>query len=309
MVVGFQSLRRSDRFAMFAAAARLAVALFARLATRTMGRRMVGFGLALVLGHRIVLEDFAFEDPDLDAASAIGGMGGRDAVVDVGAQRMQRHAAFAIPLEPGDFGAAEAARAVDADAFRAEPHRRLNGALHRAAERHAALELLGDRIRDQGRVDFGLAHLDDVDRDFRGRQLRHLLAQLVDVGALLADDDAGAGRVDIDPRLLVRPLDDDLRDRRLLEALHQDVADLHVLVQQLAVLGPARVPAGIPRAVDAEAQPDRIDLLTHCASPLSRFGVGADFAHDDSDVRERLFDASGPTAGARAEPLHHHVLA
>ena len=46
---------------------------------------MVGFGLALVLRHRIVLKDFALENPDLDAARAIGGVGGRDAGVDVGA--------------------------------------------------------------------------------------------------------------------------------------------------------------------------------------------------------------------------------
>ena len=125
--------------------------------------------MALVLRHRIVLEDLALEDPDLDAAGAIGGMGGRDAVIDVGAQRVQRHAAFAIPFETGDFRAAETARAVDADALGAETHRRLHGALHGAAERDAALELLGDRIGDQRRVDLGLAHFDDVDRDFASR--------------------------------------------------------------------------------------------------------------------------------------------
>ena len=124
---------------------------------------------ALVLRHRIVLEDLALEDPDLDAARAVGGVRGGDAVVDVGAQRVQRHAALAIPFEARDFGAAEAAGAVDADALGAEAHRRLHRALHRAAEGDAALELLGDRIGDQRRVDLGLAHFDDVDRDFRLR--------------------------------------------------------------------------------------------------------------------------------------------
>src|SRR5271165_7388543 len=130
---------------MFAVAAVLAVAL-ARLATRTVRRGMVGVGLALVLRHRVVLEDFALEDPDLDAAGAVGGVRSRHAIIDVGAQGVQRHAAFAIPFEAGDFRAPEPARAVDADALRAEPHRRLDRALHRPAEGHAALELLGDRI-------------------------------------------------------------------------------------------------------------------------------------------------------------------
>src|SRR6185503_12991424 len=104
-----------------------------RVAARPAG---LALGHFLVLRHRVVLHDLALEDPDLDAAGTVGGERGGDAEVDVGAQRMQRHAAFAIPLHARDLGAAETARAIDADAFRAEPHRRLHGALHRAAERN-----------------------------------------------------------------------------------------------------------------------------------------------------------------------------
>src|SRR6202030_3942867 len=119
----------------------------------------LALGHPLVLRHRVVLEDLALEDPHLDAAGAVGRERGGDAVVDVGAQRVQRHPAFAIPFHAGDFGAAEATRAVDADAFGAEPHRRLYGALHGAAERDAALELLGDRFGDELGVELGLADL------------------------------------------------------------------------------------------------------------------------------------------------------
>src|SRR6185437_12674924 len=77
---------------------------------------IVALGHLLVLGHRIVLEDFALEDPDLDAAGAERRERGGNAIIDVGAQRVQRHPAFAIPLHPGDFGAAETARAVDTNA-------------------------------------------------------------------------------------------------------------------------------------------------------------------------------------------------
>ena len=49
------------------------------------------------------------------------------------------------------------------------------------------------------------------------------------------------------------------------------LADLDVLVQQPAVFGAVGEPAAVPGAVDAEAQPDRIDFLTHqAASPTSR---------------------------------------
>src|SRR5579859_2985034 len=231
------------------------------------GPSALAFGHLLVLGHRIVLEDLALEDPDLDAAGAERRECGRNAVVDVGAKRMQRHAAFAIPLHARDFRAAQTTRAVDADAFGAQTHRRLHGALHGAAECDAALELLGDRFGDQRRIELGLADFDDVDDDVGIGDVGDFLAQLVDVGALLADHHTRTRRVNGDAALLVRALDHDLGDSRLLELLVQDLADLDVLVQQLAVLVLAGKPAGIPGPVDAETQPDRIDFLTHRILP------------------------------------------
>src|SRR5262249_24094876 len=230
------------------------------VATRT---PRLAFRHLLVLRHRVVLHDLALEDPHLHPAGAVGGEGGGDPVIDVGAQRMQRHAALAIPLHARDLGAAEPARAVDADAAGAEPHRRLHRPLHGAAKGDAPLELLGDRFGDQLGIELGLSDFDDVDHHVGLGELGDLLAQLLDVGALLADDDAGPCRLHGDPALLVRPLDHDLRHRRLLEILHQLLADLHILVQELPVLALARVPARIPGTVDAEPQADRIDLLTH----------------------------------------------
>src|SRR3546814_7980461 len=88
----------------------------------------------------------------------------RSGLVYIGAQRVQRHPAFAIPFGARDFRAAETAGAVDADAFGAETHRRLNGALHGTAERDAAFELVCNALADELGVDFGLADLDDVQR-------------------------------------------------------------------------------------------------------------------------------------------------
>src|SRR5580704_8277057 len=230
------------------------------VATRPRG---VALGHFLVLGHRIMLEDLALEDPDLDPAGAERGERGRHPVIDIGAQGVQRHAAFAIPFHPRDFGAAETARAVDTNALGAETHRRLHRALHGAAERDAALQLLRDRFGDQRGVELRLADFDDVDDDVGGGDVGDLLAQFVDVGALLADHHTRTRRGDGDAALLMRALDHDARDRGLLQFLVQDLPNLDVLVQQLAVLGLAGEPAGIPGPVDAETQPDRIDLLTH----------------------------------------------
>src|SRR3546814_8493740 len=83
------------------------------------------------------VEDLALVDPGLDADDSVGGLGLGEAVIDVGAQGMQRHAAFAIPLRTRDLGAVEAAGDVDLDAQRAQAHRVADGALHRAAEHDA----------------------------------------------------------------------------------------------------------------------------------------------------------------------------
>src|SRR3954469_5065847 len=265
------------------------------------------FGQALVLRHRVVLEDLALEDPDLDPARPVGRKRGRGAVIDVGPQGVQRNAALAVPLHARGFGSAETARAVDADAFRAEAHGRLHGALHGAPEGDPALELLCDRFRDERRVDLGLADLDDVDRHLRRGHPADELAQLLDVGALLADDDARARGVNRHPALPVRALDHDLRHGGLLQLLHQRLADRHVLVHQLRVFALAGEPARVPGPVEAEPKTDRVDFLAHQIT--SRLLFGGDFANHDRQVRERFQDARATTAGAGVEALEDESLA
>src|SRR5690606_1182066 len=83
---------------------------------------------------------------------------------------------------------------------------------------------------------------------------------------LLADHDARFGGVDGDAALLQRALDDDLRDASGLQLFAHELTDRDVLMQQRRELRTTRVPARVPRTVDAEAQTDRIDFLTHYAA-------------------------------------------
>src|SRR6516162_8014332 len=92
-------------------------------------------GQPFVLRHRVVLEHFAFEDPDLHADDAIGGLGFSESVVEVRAQRVQWHAALAIAFHARDFGPAEAAGDADPDALGAEAHGALHRTFHGAAKR------------------------------------------------------------------------------------------------------------------------------------------------------------------------------
>src|SRR5207244_1077063 len=101
-------------------------------------------------------QHLALEDPALHADRALLGARRREAVLDVRAERVQRHAALAIPLIARHLGAAEAAGAGDTDALGAELHGDGHGLLHGAAEGDPALELGRDVLGDQLRVDLGL---------------------------------------------------------------------------------------------------------------------------------------------------------
>src|SRR6476659_6391032 len=210
-----------------------------------------------VLGERVMGEDLALEDPHLHAADAIGGVSLGFGVIDVAAQRVQRNAALAVPFRTRDLGAAEATRAGDTNALGAEAESRLHRALHGATESDTALELVGDALGDELRVDLRLADLDDVEADLARRHLRQLFLELLDVGAFLADDHAWARSIDADSADLGRALDDDLGDRRLRHLLDDVLPDLEVLEQQTPVVLTFREPAAVPGPVDLQAKPDR----------------------------------------------------
>src|SRR5688572_15794482 len=89
-----------------------------------------------------LLDDLALEYPHLEADGAGAGLRCRDAVIDLGAQRMQRNPPFAVPLVARDLDAVQPARGGDLDALGAQAHRVGNRALHRAAEHDALLQLL-----------------------------------------------------------------------------------------------------------------------------------------------------------------------
>src|ERR1700690_315083 len=107
------------------------------------------FRLGLGSLHHGLLEHFALEDPYLDADDAVGGLRFCEAVIDVGAERMQRHAALAVRLGTRDLGAVQTAADAHFDPERSRAHRVGYGALHRTAEHHALLELLRNSLRDE----------------------------------------------------------------------------------------------------------------------------------------------------------------
>src|SRR5262245_7935139 len=259
-----------------------------RARLRTPRRALPVFLFAAALWYQAL----TLVEPHLDPDLSVGGVRFCEAVVDVGAQRLQRQLPVQIPFRPRDFGAVQAARDTHLDPAGAEPQRRFHRLAHRPAERHAFLELHRHRLGDQLRVELRLLNLLNVDEHFAAGLLLDFLLQLVDFGSLPADDDAGPGRVDVD----LEPVDGafglDLRDAGVREPLLQRRAQREILVQQLRVIA-VRVPARAPRLVEAEAESKRVNFLTHSYS----FAFVADFRLPPSVFRLLVPDFWLPPAG------------
>src|SRR4029453_15922653 len=116
----------------------------------TVGERLEG----RTLGARTA--DVTLVDPDLHADAAEGRAGLVDAVVDVRAERVQRHTTLAVELRPAHLRAAEATRALHPDALDLRAAlRRLHRLAHGTAEADPAGELLGDALGDELRIRLG----------------------------------------------------------------------------------------------------------------------------------------------------------
>src|SRR5205085_835665 len=198
----------------------------------------------------------------LDADDAERRVGFGKSVINVGAQRVQRQTALQIPFAAGDLRAVQAARHAHLDALRAEALRVLDRASHGAAEGDALFKLLRDLLGLELRVQLRLVNLLYVDVDLTARALFDLLLELVNLRALAPDDDAGARRVDDDLQLVGGALDIDAGDASAGEARLQFALELQVFVQQVGVLALGD-PVGVPRAIDAEPEPVRMNFLTH----------------------------------------------
>src|SRR5690606_1618715 len=213
---------------------------------RTPGPSLWTSGAGRIRPASPVLDHLALEDPHLHTDRAVRRHRRRLRVIDVGAQRVQRYSPFVIPFRTRDLGAAEAAAALDLDPLGARAHRVLHRALHRTPERDPLRELVRDVVRDELRVQLRALDLLDVYRDLALRQVGQLVTQTVDLGALLADHDARARRVDRHHDLLRLALDLDLRDRGPGQPLVEVLPDRLVFLQQLVEV-PLSLPARLPR--------------------------------------------------------------
>src|SRR5690606_13098251 len=194
------------------------------------------------------------EDPYLHADDAIGSHGFGEAVVNVCAQRVQGHPAFAVPLRPRNFCTVQPAPDFNLHAFRADAHRVGHRTFHRPAEHDAAFQLLRYAFSNQLRIQLRLAYFADVDAhvmDAHAQQLRDLGPKLLDIFTLLADDDSRASRENRDVRLLRGTLDVDSADGCILQLFLHERSEFVVRAHIILVPRRVGIPPGRPVLDDA----------------------------------------------------------
>src|SRR5687768_9191433 len=180
-----------------------------------------GVGLRAARHRRLRVENLAAVNPALDADHAVGRVRLGEAVVDVGAQRVQGEPALQVPLGAGDLRAVQAARDLDLDALPAEPEGLLDGLAHGAAEGDALLQLLRDLLGLKLRVELRLVHFLNRDEDFAARPGGDVGLELVNLRPLAPDDDAGPRGVDDELEAVGGALHVHVRDARAREATRQ----------------------------------------------------------------------------------------
>jgi hypothetical protein len=176
---------------------------------------------------------------------------------------VQGHAALRVALRAAHLGAREPAAALHLHALGARADRRGEGALHRAPEADAVLELLRDRLRHELRVELGPLDLVDVDVHGLIGHAVDLLAERIDLDPGLANHDPWAGGVDVDRDPLGVLADQDVGQARVRELPVDVLADLDVLEQECREFLRARVPVRLPVVDDADTQPAGMNLLAH----------------------------------------------
>src|SRR5579875_779180 len=165
-----------------------------------------------LLARQLLGGEVALVDPDLHADAAEGGAGLVEAVVDVRAQRVQRHTTLAVELGAAHLGAVQPAGDHDPDALGTGPLGRLHALAHGAPEIDTGRQLLGDALSDELRIGLGVLDLEDVQLHLLAGQLLQRTAQAVGLGATAADDDARTGGVDVHTHAVTGALDLDLAD-------------------------------------------------------------------------------------------------
>src|SRR4028118_1484014 len=215
----------------------------------------------------------AVVDPDLHTDLAHLRLGLPEPVIYVRVQGVQGHPPLAYGLLTAHLDTTETTAALDPGTLRPAPHGARKRPLHRPPERRPARELLRDGLRNERGIQLGPRDLAHVDLDLLLGEALELTPESVNLGAALADNDAGARRVDVhrDFALLGGLPDPHVGYAGARELLLDVLPNLEVLAEKLGKVL-VRVPAALEVdllafALDAEAEALRMYFLAYTTPP------------------------------------------
>lgn len=118
-----------------------------------------------------------------------------------------------------------------------------------------------DRMRDKSRIELGIEKLKNVERSIGIGNIGKIIEEILDVWKIIEDDDEGERRMDSKEEIIVRKINKDIGDRRMIELLGEEIEDIEILMKKIEVIKGIRVKKRIKGEVDEEKKKDRINIM------------------------------------------------
>ena len=149
---------------------------------------------------------------------------------------MQRNPALAVELGAAHFCTTETTRHLDSNTLnRRGALGTLQALAHCTTECDASAELLRDPLCHELGLGLGVLDLENIELDLLARELLEVRANSLGLCASSTDHDARTGGVDVDANAVAGALDFDAGNAGTIERRLQQVADLDVFGDEVAV--------------------------------------------------------------------------
>src|SRR5579864_5843397 len=191
--------------------------------------------------HRLRLalfgrQDFPTINPGLYANHSVCRPRLTETVLDICPQRVQRQTSLQVPLRTRDFVSVQTPADANLDPLASEAQRRIDGFTHCTAETNSLLQLQRDGFRNQLCIKLRLVHFLNIDVDLAIGALLQLAFELVDFGALAANNNSRARGLNNDAQLVARALDFYRAHARRLQLVFELVFQPDVFEQKFVVI-------------------------------------------------------------------------
>lgn len=220
------------------------------------------------LGELLFGQDFSLIDPHLDAYDSVNGLGGCDAVVDIGSKRVKGNLSKLIELLSRDFRTVQSSAHHHLHSATVESLSSHHGLSHGASVADSLFELNCDVFGNELGIEFGLSDFGDVDLNLSGRViLAHhsveVLAHLIDALTASSDDRAGSRREDRYLDSVCGSFDFDTRHKALTDLCSHELSNLLVACKGESVLLLVVEPVAVMPPNDSHTETSRVNFLTH----------------------------------------------